>query len=134
MAPRTKTRERIVQTSLELFNQQGERSVTTNHIAAHMDISPGNLYYHFANKQVIIAELFREYELLVGSFLTLPADRPPTMEDKRDYFLAIIDAMWRYRFLHRRAGSALSALLVSLSDAGDDPLPWVHQGGHSENG
>ncbi|KPY48701.1 Transcriptional reguator, TetR family [Pseudomonas syringae pv. rhaphiolepidis] len=74
MATRTKTRERIVQTSLELFNQQGERSVTTNHIAAHMEISPGNLYYHFANKQVIIAELFTEYETLVGSFLTLPAD------------------------------------------------------------
>ncbi|MFW3167082.1 TetR/AcrR family transcriptional regulator [Pseudomonas syringae pv. syringae] len=101
MAPRTKTRERIVQTSLELFNQQGERSVTTNHIAAHMEISPGNLYYHFANKQAIIAELFSEYEVLIGSFLTLPADRTPTIEDKRDYFLAIIDAMWRYRFLHR---------------------------------
>ena len=36
MAPRVKTSERIVQTSLELFNQQGERSVSTNHIAAHM--------------------------------------------------------------------------------------------------
>ncbi|KAB0572105.1 TetR/AcrR family transcriptional regulator, partial [Helicobacter pullorum NCTC 12824] len=53
MAPRVKTSERIVQTSLELFNQQGERSVSTNHIAAHMEISPGNLYYHFPNKQAI---------------------------------------------------------------------------------
>ncbi|EPM61664.1 TetR family transcriptional reguator [Pseudomonas syringae pv. actinidiae ICMP 19071] len=101
MAPRTKTRERIVQASLELFNQQGERCITTNHIAAHMEISPGNLYYHFANKQVIIAELFTQYETLVGSFLTLRTDRLPTIEDKRDYFLAMIDAMWRYRFLHQ---------------------------------
>ena len=42
MAPRIKTRDRIAQASLELFNAQGERSVTTNHIATHLGISPGN--------------------------------------------------------------------------------------------
>ena len=57
MAP-PKTRDRIVEASLELFNAQGERSVTTNHIAAHLGMSPGNLYYHFRNKQAIIALLF----------------------------------------------------------------------------
>ena len=56
MAP-PKTRDRIVAESLALFNGQGERNVTTNHIAAHLGISPGNLYYHFRNKQMIIAEL-----------------------------------------------------------------------------
>ena len=61
MAPRIKTSERIVQNSLELFNQQGERSISTNHIAAHMEISPGNLYYHFPNKQAIIACLFGKW-------------------------------------------------------------------------
>ncbi|GFM66713.1 TetR/AcrR family transcriptional regulator [Pseudomonas cichorii] len=101
MAPRIKTRERIVQVSLELFNQQGERSVSTNHIAAHMEISPGNLYYHFPNKQAIIASLFNEYEALVDGFLFPPKGRQPTVEDKRNYLLAILDGMWRYRFLHR---------------------------------
>ncbi|MDF2643470.1 MAG: TetR family transcriptional regulator [Pseudomonas sp.] len=101
MAPRIKTRERIVQISLELFNQQGERSVSTNHIAAHMEISPGNLYYHFPNKQAIIAELFQAYEALAESFLQLPAGRALTVADTRDYLLAILDGMWRYRFLHR---------------------------------
>ena len=75
MAPRIKTRERIVQNSLELFNQLGERSVSTNHIAAHMEISPGNLYYHFPNKQAIIALLFSQYEELVDSFLRPPQGR-----------------------------------------------------------
>ncbi|OCR25814.1 TetR family transcriptional regulator [Pseudomonas syringae] len=101
MAPRIKTRERIVQNSLELFNLQGERSVSTNHIAAHMEISPGNLYYHFPNKQAIIAELFSEYETLVNTFLRPPRGRLPTVEDKRYYLLEILDGMWRYRFLHR---------------------------------
>ena len=109
MAPRTKTRERIVQVSLELFNQQGERNVTTNHIAAHMEISPGNLYYHFPNKQAIIAELFGQYEALVKSFLMPTQDRLPSIEDKRDYFLAILDGMWRYRFLHRDLEHLLGA-------------------------
>ena len=101
MAPRIKTRERIVQTSLELFNQLGERSVSTNHIAAHMEISPGNLYYHFPNKQAIIAVLFSEYEALVESFLRPPQGRAATVEDKRYYLQELLDAMWRYRFLHR---------------------------------
>lgn len=108
MAPRIKTRERIVQTSLELFNQQGERSVSTNHIAAHMEISPGNLYYHFPNKQAIIAELFLAYEALAEGFLQLPAGRPLTVADMRDYLLAILDGMWRYRFLHRDLEHLLS--------------------------
>ncbi|MEB0044017.1 MULTISPECIES: TetR/AcrR family transcriptional regulator [unclassified Pseudomonas] len=101
MAPRIKTSERIVQNSLELFNQLGERSISTNHIAAHMEISPGNLYYHFPNKQAIIAVLFSEYESLVDSFLRPPLGRAATVEDKRFYLKALLSAMWRYRFLHR---------------------------------
>ncbi|SQF94016.1 TetR family transcriptional regulator [Paucimonas lemoignei] len=109
MAPRIKTRERIVQCSLELFNQLGERSVSTNHIAAHMEISPGNLYYHFPNKQAIIAELFSEYEALVNTFLRPPKGRQASVEDKRYYLLEILDGMWRYRFLHRDLEHLLDA-------------------------
>jgi AcrR family transcriptional regulator len=90
-----------VQNSLELFNQQGERSISTNHIAAHMEISPGNLYYHFPNKQAIISVLFSEYEALVDSFLRPPQGRAATVEDKRFYLKELLSAMWGYRFLHR---------------------------------
>lgn len=56
-----KTRDKIIQASIELFNEQGERNVTTNHIAAHLAISPGNLYYHFRNKEDIILSIYEEY-------------------------------------------------------------------------
>ena len=101
MSAPLKTRERIIQASLELFNAQGERSVTTNHIAAHLGISPGNLYYHFRNKQAIIAELFGQYEQQVDGFLRPPAGRGLTIEDKTFYLEALLAAMWRFRFLHR---------------------------------
>ena len=109
MAPAIKTRQRILQTSLELFNAQGERSVSTNHLAAHLGISPGNLYYHFANKQAIIAELFAQYEAQVDVFLRLPAGRALTVEDKTFYLEALLAAMWHYRFLHRDLEHLLEA-------------------------
>ena len=52
------TRDRIATTALELFNGRGAHSVTTNHIARAMHISPGNLYYHFRNKEEIIRKIF----------------------------------------------------------------------------
>lgn len=37
------TYTRIIDASLALFNEEGERNISTNHIAAHLGISPGNL-------------------------------------------------------------------------------------------
>ncbi len=96
-----KTRDRILQASLTLFNTQGERNVTTNHIAAHLNMSPGNLYYHFKNKNEIIYDLYLQYEALVDSNLKLPEDRPIVIQDKLVYLKAIFQGLWDYRFIHR---------------------------------
>lgn len=96
-----KTRDRILAAALELFNQQGERKVTTNHLAAHLNMSPGNLYYHFKNKQEIIYELFLTYEKTVDGNLDLPVGRMLTLEDKLNYLQKIFQGLWEYRFMHR---------------------------------
>jgi len=84
-----------------LFNQQGERKVTTNHIAAHLGMSPGNLYYHFKNKQEIIFELFLSYELYVDTNLQVPTNRQLTVEDKLNYLQKVFQGLWEFRFIHR---------------------------------
>ncbi|MDX1756383.1 MAG: TetR/AcrR family transcriptional regulator [Marinobacter sp.] len=96
-----KTRDKIILASLELFNERGERNVTTNHIAAHLAISPGNLYYHFRNKSDIIYEIFLEYEKLVDYYLQIPDDRPLTLDDMKFYLESVFDGLWAYRFFHR---------------------------------
>jgi AcrR family transcriptional regulator len=52
------TKDRIVTAAVELFNASSVGAVTTNHIAAHLGISPGNLYYHYANKEEIVRAAF----------------------------------------------------------------------------
>ncbi|KIE85179.1 TetR family transcriptional regulator [Acinetobacter pittii] len=96
-----KTKDRILQISLQLFNERGERSVTTNHIAAELGISPGNLYYHFRNKHEIIKELMYQYQVETLDMLSLPEDRPLTTNDKINYFQVLSGQLWSYRFIHR---------------------------------
>lgn len=103
-----KTRDRILQTSLRLFNEEGEPRITTNHIAAEMDISPGNLYYHFHNKDEIIALLFQQFERRMKTILQVPERRIPNMEDMWLYLHLVFEAIWEYRFLYRDLDSILN--------------------------
>ena len=59
--PARHTRDRILDGALELFNRDGTAQVTTNHIAAHVGISPGNLYYWFTDKHEIIRALWARF-------------------------------------------------------------------------
>ena len=103
------TKQRILDTALGMFNEQGERSVTTNHIAARLEISPGNLYYHFKNKQAIIFELFLRYEARVLQDLQVPEDRQLTTTDKLNYLKDVFTGLWEYRFIHRDMEHLLSS-------------------------
>jgi AcrR family transcriptional regulator len=58
-----KTKDKILATSLRLFNQQGVDTLTVRDIAQEVGISHGNLCYHFANIEEIV---FRLYENLVA--------------------------------------------------------------------
>lgn len=96
-----KTRDRIVVTSLELFNLCGEPNVTTIDIANEMDISPGNLYYHYRNKDEIINELFSHFEASMSEVLDAPRENVAELPDYWMYVHLIFEKIWEYRFLYR---------------------------------
>ena len=97
----SKTRDRILDTSLAMFNEGGEPNVTTNHIADELEISPGNLYYHFRNKDDIVENLFARYELGIDATLASPGDRLPSLEDIWLQLHMAFEVMWQYRFIYR---------------------------------
>ncbi len=102
------TRERILETALAMFNAQGEPNVTTNHIADELGISPGNLYYHYRNKDDIIGQLFARYEQRIDDALVVPEDRLPDLEDIWLQLHLVFECMWDYRFVHRDLVDILS--------------------------
>jgi AcrR family transcriptional regulator len=106
-APR-RTRERILALSLRLFNEFGEPNITTTIIAEQMGISPGNLYYHFRNKDDIVNSIFGQFELEINRMLAFPEGRRPNMEDVWRYLRLTFELIWRYRFFYRDLNDLLS--------------------------
>ncbi|CAG0934012.1 MAG: hypothetical protein EFKGCFLK_01504 [Rhodocyclaceae bacterium] len=106
--PKRRTRERILEASLRLFNEFGEPNVTTTVIADDLNISPGNLYYHFHSKDEIINALFAEFEREIEETLAAPARRAPNVEDMWLFLHLLFEGVWKYRFLYRDLDDLLS--------------------------
>ena len=116
-----KTKERILAAALQLFNEQGEANITTNHIAAHLGMSPGNLYYHFRNKNHIVASIFLPYgEHLRQSFTPQSGleDSGPANSGRVGsgaaspamwfhYLDATFYVMWEFRFFYANLNDIL---------------------------
>ncbi|GAB2912249.1 TetR/AcrR family transcriptional regulator [Paraburkholderia jirisanensis] len=106
--PPRRTRERILELSLKLFNEIGEPNVTTTTIAEEMEISPGNLYYHFRNKDDIINSIFSQFEQEIEKRLRFPDNHRATIDEMWSYLQYMVEFTWRYRFLYRDLNDLLA--------------------------
>ena len=105
-APR-RTAERILETTLALFNRFGEPNVSTTLISAELGISPGNLYYHYPAKEELINALFDHYERSLGELLNA-GDGVRNVEDAWFFMHTLFELIWQYRFLYRDLNDLLS--------------------------
>lgn len=99
-----KTAERILISALDIFNQHGENNVSSVDIALELDISPGNLYYHFKGKEVIVAALFDLYQQQVMTILEAPSKHGKislSIEEFFYYLYLVIEKNHLFRFLYR---------------------------------
>ncbi len=94
-----KTRDKILTTALNLFNEFGVPNVTLRRIAAEMKISQGNLNYYFKHREDIIEALY--FQLLE----TFEQEKSRLSTEKIDFHFVLdstragMEALFRYRFL-----------------------------------
>jgi AcrR family transcriptional regulator len=105
-APR-RTALRIAEVTLDLFNRYGEPNVSTTVISAELNISPGNLYYHFPSKDALVNHLFDQYETAMLELLEAAPDVHDT-EGAWFFLHSLFEQIWAFRFLYRDLNNLLS--------------------------
>lgn len=94
------TKEKIIATSLALFNEQGIDSITIRHIAKEMGISHGNIQYYYKNNNEIILAL---YQQLAAHFNAMINAMEPGNKIEMATFRTSVKysfrLMYEYRFL-----------------------------------
>ncbi len=123
--PPRRTAERILATALDLFNRYGEPNVATTLIASDMGISPGNLFYHFPAKELLVNALFDEYRHEIDQLLPAAAD-VQDIEHAWFFMHSLFELIWRHRFLYRDLNDLLSKNR-HLEAAAKDILQLKHQ-------
>ena len=93
-----KTKDKICITALRLFNETNTQAATTNHIAAAMGISPGNLHYHYKNREAIIYAL---YEQMQKECFQEHDTIPHSINELVTLHQHLAKVFWEYRFFHR---------------------------------
>ena len=104
-----KTRERILDASLELFNEKKASNVSTVQISAAMKISPGNLYYYYANKEDVIRCIWEERMASVLNELLKSTENIKSAADLFDFVENCLRYMIEYRFFY----TELSTLFIN---------------------
>ncbi|MCD6654504.1 MAG: TetR/AcrR family transcriptional regulator [Sulfurovum sp.] len=96
--PRLTTKKKILAAALKLFNGKNTQAATTNHIAAALGMSSGNLHYHFKNREAIV---FALYEQMLSKTMLEHIDFPVTITQMHEHQLYLAKIYWEYRFFNR---------------------------------
>jgi len=102
------TKDKILQTSLQLFNKKGLTDVSIRDIAAQMGISDGNLRYHFRTKDELVEALFDELADDIGKELMAGVNQGLTIELMESLLSLLMRNFYAYRFLMQDLNSILN--------------------------
>ena len=113
-----KTKEKIIQESLSLFNENTFELSTTNLIAKKSGVLDGSLWYHFNSKFDLVSV---HTELFLDSFnkqkIYSEKDAP---QDLVQGIFSIYEVLWDYRYLMRDSFEQIAGVNTSLYNTIDE--------------
>lgn len=94
------TKQIIIDTAIQLFNERGYVNVRMRDIATKIGISPGNLTYHFKKKESIIEKI---YEQIIESRNELLSNVQliPTLVNIHEQLVPLMKLYKKYQFFYK---------------------------------
>jgi AcrR family transcriptional regulator len=119
------TRQRILDTALDLFTKQGFDGTSLREIAEKLGVTKAALYYHFASKDDILMALHMRLHEFGKDALSEIAEEPITLERWGELLAAMTEQMLAQRnlfLMHERNQAALEKLHSKDHDAEHDDI------------
>jgi len=96
-----KTKDRIVETAIQLYNEKGFSNITSRHIASEIKISHGNLEYHFPNKESLLFAIYEQMREEISSFYSSQdAEATNPVEHLHKLLVRLEEFQWKYKFFN----------------------------------
>ena len=114
-----KTREKILQKALLLFNEVGYVEVGVREIARKLKISPGNLSYHFSKKEDILFSLLNQFSEQNNKLYNEYLQAPPS----NARFLTFMNRLFDYQYKFR--GVYIGNQFVQAEIKNEDRFDYV---------
>ena len=96
----TDTKEHILQRATLLFNERGVSATSLRQVAVYLEMSDGNLRYHYKNKEELVLAIFNNMLQKMEEIIK-KGDRATiaVLEEVRKQFRSMFHIMYRYKFL-----------------------------------
>ncbi len=94
-----KTKQKIIDKSLALFNDNGFSNISQRTISDHLKISPGNLTYHFKKKDDILEYLYFEMVAELNKVFGEFEEHGKSVENTVRIFKILLNTRYKYRFV-----------------------------------
>lgn len=108
------TRDRIIDQALVLFNERGLGRTSLNQIALELNISSGNLHYHFKTRAKLISRLIIRFDAEISTLIKPGPGKINGIDDFWLYLHILFEACLRYRFILRDVDQILSECTDAL--------------------
>ena len=114
------TRAEILRVALRLFTEKGFEGTSTRDISAALGITKSSLYYHFPNKEAIVASLAVERRHEVDDLVEWIAAQPAAPDLLQRAALRWLDGTTPERLAAIRLVHANQPIMKRLVDRGED--------------